>query len=227
MTTSTEPPTERGRAEDWLTLAYQRLVQSGVEAVKIQPLAKALNTSRTSFYWFFKDRDALLEQLIERWKNTNTQGLVGQTERYAETVVEAMFNVFDCWLDSELFDADFEYAVRHWALSSAAVAQAVAEADERRLAALRAMLGRYGYPDGEADVRARTIYLTQIGYISMRTREATDDRFGRMAEYVRVFTGRRCERSDLARFVARHSEAPTAWLERYQAQTEETWLVEP
>ena len=226
MTDQTEKGADKGRAEDWLTLAYQRLVESGVEAVKIQPLAKALNTSRTSFYWFFKDRDALLNQLIERWKNTNTQGLVGQTERYAESVVEAMLNVFDCWLDARLFDADFEYAVRHWALQSTSVADAVAKADERRLAALRAMLKRYDYPDGEADVRARTIYLTQIGYISMRTQEDLSERLSRMAEYVRVFTGRSCQTSDLARFVARHHDDPQAWLEKHQNQPLEAWLAD-
>ncbi|PTY37956.1 TetR family transcriptional regulator [Saccharospirillum sp. MSK14-1] len=226
MTAHTEKGADKGRAEDWLNLAYETLVRSGVEAVKIQPLAKAMNTSRTSFYWFFKDRDALLSQLIERWKNTNTQGLVGQTERYAENVMEAMLNVFDCWLEPKLFDADFEYAVRHWALQSSDVADAVAEADERRLAALRAMLKRYDYPDGEADVRARTIYLTQIGYISMRTQEDLSERLSRMAEYVRVFTGRTCTDGDLARFVARHHDDPKGWLETHQSQTLETWLAD-
>jgi len=214
----------KGRAEEWLNLAYERLVRSGVEAVKIQPLAKALNTSRTSFYWFFKDRDALLDQLIERWKNTNTQDLIQQTERYAESVVEAILNVFDCWLDARLFDADFEYAIRHWALHSKSVADAVEEADERRLQALRVMLKRYDFPDGEADVRARTIYLTQIGYISMRTQENLSERLIRMVEYVRVFTGRTCSDNDLARFVARHHDDPQGWLKTHQQQVVQAWL---
>ncbi|WP_108124070.1 TetR/AcrR family transcriptional regulator [Saccharospirillum mangrovi] len=222
----TNVPTEKGRAEDWLNLAYETLIRSGVEAVKIQPLAKALNTSRTSFYWFFKDRDALLDQLIERWKNTNTQGLIAQTERYADSVVEAMLNVFDCWLDARLFDADFEYAVRHWALHSKAVAKVVDGADQRRLAALRAMLKRYDFPDSEVDVRARTIYLTQIGYISMRTQENLSERLSRMAEYVRVFTGQVCSENDLARFVARHHDDPKAWLERHSALKAEAWLAD-
>lgn len=225
-TKQTDPTTEKGRAEDWLNLAYETLIRSGVEAVKIQPLAKALNTSRTSFYWFFKDRDALLDQLIERWKNTNTHGLVTQTERYADSVVEAMLNVFDCWLDASLFDADFEYAMRHWALHSPAVAKAVDDADQQRLTALRAMLKRYDFPDGEADVRARTIYLTQIGYISMRTQENLSERLSRMAEYVRVFTGRVCEQKDLARFVARHHDDPQAWLQRQERLQSEPWLAD-
>lgn len=209
------PDTEKGRAEDWLDAAYTLLIQSGVDSVKILPLAKALNTSRTSFYWFFKDRQALLDQLIERWRARNTDGLVQQTERYAGTVVEAILNVFDCWLDERLFDSEFEYAVRNWAMQEPSVAQKVAAADERRLEALTKMLLRFDYSPHEAGVRARTIYLTQIGYISMHTVETKAVRIGRIAEYVQIFTGHPCERSDLERFVSRHAPNLQDWLKAY------------
>lgn len=213
--------TEKGRADDWLEAAYAQLVRSGVESVKILPLAKALKTSRTSFYWFFKDRDALLEALIERWKAKNTQGLVAQAERYAETVVEAMLNVFDCWLDETLFDSEFEFAMRHWAQQCPEVAREVAAADEARLEALTRMLVRFGYSPHAANVRARTTYLTQIGYISMRTRETKEERIGRVAEYVQVFTGEPCRRADLARFASRHTPRLAEWLQAHDAKEDD------
>jgi AcrR family transcriptional regulator len=197
--------TDKGQAEIWLDAAYRQLIESGVEAVKILPLAKMLKTSRTSFYWFFKDRDALLKALIERWRAKNTRGLIAQTERYAESVAEAMLNVFDCWLDPALFDSEFEFAVRHWALQSPQVSHEVERADCHRIAALATMLIRFEYSSHEAEVRARTVYLTQIGYISMRTNESPEERIGRVAEYVHVFTGRPCSRKDLERFVSRHT----------------------
>ena len=33
-------------------------------------------------------------------------GAVARAQAYAESIVEAMFNLFDCWLDAELFEAD-------------------------------------------------------------------------------------------------------------------------
>lgn len=207
--------TAKGKAEDWLDAAYTLLIQSGVDAVKIQPLAKKLNTSRTSFYWFFKDRDALLDQLVDRWKAKNTDGLINQTERYAGSVVEAMLNVFDCWLDPGIFDSEFEYAIRHWAMQNQRVADEVAAADERRLNALTHMLLNFDYPAHEANVRARTIYLTQIGYISMQTVESKAVRIGRMADYIQVFTGKPCQRAELERFVSRHAPDLQGWLDDY------------
>lgn len=189
----------------WIDAAYELLIDSGVNAVKIVPLAKRLGTSRTSFYWLFKDREEMLVALLERWERHNTKALIVQSEKYAASIVEAMLNVFDCWFEPGLFDSEFEYAVRSWSLQEGAVAERVRQADERRLQALQAMFVRYGYDSAEADTRARTVYLIQIGYISMHTQETRDTRISRVARYVAIFTGQPCTSADLERFAARHT----------------------
>lgn len=197
----------RGSAEGWLEAAYEGLIESGVEAVRIMPLAKKLNLSRTSFYWFFKDREELLAALLERWRVKNTDNLVGQTQAYAESIAEAILNVFDCWLNPALFDSQFEFAVRSWALQEPRVAAQVEIADKARLAALAEMFVRFGYEALPADVRARSMYLTQIGYISMNSREDTLVRMQRIPEYVKIFTGQAPQARELQRFYARHGYA--------------------
>src|SRR6478735_9256221 len=105
----------------WLGGAYASLLASGVDSVRILPLAKKLGLSRTSFYWFFKDREELLAALVAKWREKNTGNMVKQCEAYAESLVEAMLNVFDCWINFDLFDAKFEFAVRSWALQSSEI----------------------------------------------------------------------------------------------------------
>ncbi|MFN3985004.1 MAG: TetR/AcrR family transcriptional regulator [Rhodocyclaceae bacterium] len=194
----------RGSPELWVAAAYEALLEAGVDAVRILPLAKRLNLSRTSFYWFFKDREALLDALVARWRDKNTGSIVRQSQAYADTIAEAMLNVFDCWLDQTLFDAPFEFAVRSWALQSPEILAEVQRADQLRLDALRHMFVRHGYDEAAADVRARTIYLVQIGYISMQTQEALAVRMQRIPEYVEIFTGQQPVRRELDRFHARH-----------------------
>ena len=198
----------RGSPEIWLETAYASLVEGGVEAVRIQPLARKLKLSRTSFYWFFKDREELLAALLDRWRAKNTGNLIGRTHAYAETLVEAMLNVFDCWLDRELFDSQFEFAIRSWALQSPEIAEEVNRADEARLRALTEMFIRFGVDPLPADVRARTIYLVQIGYISMQTNEDIATRMTRIPHYVAIFTGQVPQQRELDRFFARHDFVP-------------------
>ncbi len=198
----------RGSKDLWLAAAREAFIKSGIDAVKIQPLASQMNLSRTSFYWFFKDRGALLDALLESWEDTNTGGLVAATRAYAETITEAALNVIGAFLDDGPFESRFDLAIRGWAHQSPPVADRVHAADETRLDAIRKMFERFGYDPGEADVRARTIYLTQIGYISMQVDETLSARMIRIPDYVKTYTGQPPSTQELKRFHARHGYHP-------------------
>jgi len=200
----------RGSADLWLDAAYQLLVEGGVEAVKVMPLAERLGLSRTSFYWHFADREALLHGLIARWQSRNTANLVRQTEKPADTITEAVLNLFDCWIQQDLFDTRLEFAIRTWALTDPALGKTLAAADAARIAAIKAMFLRFGYPDDEADIRAHTVYLTQIGYISMRVAEPLVPRLDRIPPYALTFTGKAPAPSEVEAFRARHIQASRA-----------------
>ncbi|RNF34074.1 TetR/AcrR family transcriptional regulator [Paracoccus methylarcula] len=198
----------RGSRELWLRAAKRAFLDTGLDAVKIQPLASSLNISRTSFYWFFKDRNALLDALLEEWEAKNTGAFIDACNAYAETPAEAVLNLIGVFLDETVFEPRLDFAVRGWAHQSAPVMARVNAADERRLAAIRAMFDRFGYPADEADTRARTVYLTQIGYISMQVRESLPTRMARIPRYVEIFSGHAPLPGELARFHARHGYSP-------------------
>lgn len=206
MDMNTERPERgwRGTPDLWLDAAYSLLVESGVDAVKVMPLAERLGLSRTSFYWHFPDREALLAGLIDRWRAKNTGNLVARCEAPAATVTEALLNLFDCWYDDDLFDSRLEFAMRTWSLTDAAVAAAMGEADSARVAAITALFRRFGYGEAEADTRARTLYLTQVGYIAVRSEEDLEVRMARNPAYVLTFCGVAPTPEEDAAFRARH-----------------------
>lgn len=210
MTSNTPENAARGSIESWLNAAFETLKESGVDAVRVMPLAKKLNLARTSFYWYFEDREALLLALIEQWKHKNTRNLVNQSQAYAATITEAILNVFDCWLNDALFDSQCEFAMRSWALQSQQVAEEIKHADSLRIDALKQMFDRFGFSDDAATTRARSIYLTQIGYISMKTDEPLAQRMRFIPEYLRVFTGEEPTAQELERFYQRNGFGPSA-----------------
>ena len=193
----------RGSREVWLAAAKQALLDTGLDAVKIQPLASRLGIARTSFYWFFKDRAALLDALLEDWEAKNTGAFVDTCAAYAETISEAILNLIAVFWDEAAFDPRLDFAVRSWAHQSDAVTLRVNATDERRLAAIRGMFARFGYAPDDADVRARTVYLVQIGYIAMQVQESAAVRMTRVARYVEIYSGRSPTANEMARFKAR------------------------
>ncbi|MCA0964188.1 TetR/AcrR family transcriptional regulator [Salipiger bermudensis] len=197
-----KPSGWRGSRDVWLDAARAALIDSGVDAVKIQPLASRLEIARTSFYWFFKDRKALLDALLDDWEAQNTGAFVAACDSFAETITEAILNLIAVFQDEARFSAQLDFAVRGWAHQSDAVAVRVHRADEARLDAIRAMFLRFGFAFDEADVRARTVYLTQIGYIAMQVREDQATRTARVPAYVQTFCGKIPSEAEMARFSA-------------------------
>lgn len=194
----------RGTPDLWLDAAYDLLVEGGVEAVKVMPLSERLGLSRTSFYWHFPDREALLAGLLDRWRAKNSGNLVSRCDMAAATITEAMLNLFDCWYDSDLFDSRLEFALRTWSLTDPSVERQMSDADRIRIAAITRLFRRFGYSETEADTRARTLYLTQVGYIALRSSESFEVRLSRVPDYVLTFSGVAPSADEVARFRDRH-----------------------
>src|SRR5229473_524512 len=54
--------------EDWLRAARLALLHGGPESVQVERLARELKVTKGSFYWHFKNRQALLEALLLEWE---------------------------------------------------------------------------------------------------------------------------------------------------------------
>ncbi|MEY2753678.1 MAG: hypothetical protein RJB65_36 [Actinomycetota bacterium] len=175
--------------EEWLAAARSALVTDGVEHVRVAVLADRLGVARSSFYWYFADRDELLAALLDEWEQHNTASLVEHCERPSDSITEAMYAVFECWADPRLFDVGLEFAVREWARRDPDVRERIAAADVVRLSAIAALHRRHGYSRAEADVRARVQYHSQIGLYALGVEESHDERLRMVAGYVKVFTG--------------------------------------
>lgn len=186
--------------EEWVAEARMALVAEGVEHVRVAVLAERLGVARSSFYWYFTDREALLAALLDEWESHNTASLVEHCERPSTSITEAMFLVFECWADPRLFDVGLEFAVREWARREPVVRGRVAAADTVRLAALAALHRRYGYHATEAEVRARVQYHSQIGLYALGTEESHEERLRLVSGYVKVFTGVRPDPAETRRF---------------------------
>ncbi|MCA0927857.1 TetR/AcrR family transcriptional regulator [Ruegeria profundi] len=175
--------------EDWLNVAMDVLISDGVDQIKVLNLAERMAVSRSSFYWYFKSRQELLDALLARWQATNTAALVAQAESPADTITGAVCNVHRCVVNTDLFDTALDFAVRDWARKSGKVRRALDQSDARRLQALHAMFTRYGYSEVEAETRARVLYYMQIGYDLAQLNEPMETRLSMVPHYLYVFTG--------------------------------------
>jgi AcrR family transcriptional regulator len=197
--------------DDWLDLALSALAVEGVAHVTVLALSERLGVSRSSFYWYFKNRDELLDALLDRWDGLNTRSIVNQADEPAATVNEAVCNVFRCWVNPAIFSPRLDFAVREWARRSSGVRRALDRSDRVRTEALKALFVRFGYEDEDALVRARVLYYMQIGYYALDLKEPLETRLGLTPHYLKTFTGLGPSEAEVEVFRAyaeRHAHVP-------------------
>lgn len=186
--------------DDWIGLALKTLISDGVDKVRVLTMSRKLEVSRSSFYWYFTSRQDLLDQLLQYWRDTNTKFIVEHADRPSKSIIRAVINVFECWVDESLFNPQLDFAIRAWARNSKSIRRVIDEADSERIDAIRRMFARHGYPAEDAFVRARVLYFMQIGYYALEVNEPINTRLSYVEAYLRSFTGQEPKKADLEEF---------------------------
>jgi AcrR family transcriptional regulator len=159
--------------------------------------------SRSSFYWYFKNRHDLLDALLAALAgHQHRRSWWSNARAPAGSISEAACNFFHCVIDARLFNHPLDFAVRDWARRSAKVRGVLDRSDATRVDALAAMFARFGYPEDEALTRARVLYFMQVGYDLADLNEPTDARLRQVPMYLYCFTGQHPKPGEIEAFAA-------------------------
>ncbi|GAB4380740.1 MAG: TetR/AcrR family transcriptional regulator [Elainellaceae cyanobacterium] len=150
--------------QDWVTIGLQTLIESGIEAVRVEPLAKQLNVTRGSFYWHFKNRGNWLEALLQEWKIYKTQTIIEKVEAASDDPNFKLLKLFEIVAED---DDRLEQAVRVWAMKDEKAAAALAEIDQRRLNYAENLFQQLGFSRVDAKIRARIAYSVKLSWSTM------------------------------------------------------------
>jgi AcrR family transcriptional regulator len=174
-----EPGRETLSPQSWIDAATEVLVEHGIDHVRVDVLAQQLGVTRGSFYWHFRDREALLRAVLQRWRETATENLTARLERARTDPLEQLRDVISLPLRgrSARRAARIELAIRAWARRDAMARQAVDEADAARLAYIAQIFGALGFAPAEARSRAFLAYSHNLGEALMASQgSATQQR---------------------------------------------------
>jgi AcrR family transcriptional regulator len=140
----------------WTQAGLSLLAASGVDAVRVEPLARRLKVTKGSFYYHFKDRAGLLSAMLAAWRRQATTNIIDRIARAGQSPDEQLSQLVNLPLLGKRSSegAGVELAVRLWAKSDPAAAAALEEIDTHRLAHLRGILQELGIRD-EAERKGR------------------------------------------------------------------------
>ena len=172
--TATRRMPPRLAREDWIHAAYRTLAQQGWRALNVEALAKHLGVTKGSFYWHFKDRDALLDAVLTRWREQLVIDRVEATGGTPARKVRYMLDIV-ATANRSARGGSLELAMRSWARHDEQVARVVEEVDERRFDYTADLFHRMGFERREAEARAMLLfsYIFSQGLLSFSDDRAT------------------------------------------------------
>ncbi len=194
MVTETRPSPKKGNfkvsREEWLALARKTLISEGVNGVKVERLAAKLGVTRGGFYWFFKNRQELLDALLEDWKTANTKPFFDAVANAGPDGRDQFDAITNLYVSEEDFSPAYDAAVRDWARTSLKARHAVEAADDARIALLTDIFKTMGYDAEEAFIRARVTYFHQVGYYALGIKESKETREHYLPLYSKILSGK-------------------------------------
>jgi AcrR family transcriptional regulator len=163
---STKPRLGR---EAWIEAALDALAREGEAGLRVEPLAKRLNVTKGSFYWHFKDRDALLAAALDAWAEGRVAAIRRQTEgAEARTALLALVDIYMRAPNPK--GLAVELAIRRIPRA----ARAIETVDGERLARVASLFAGLGHDDAHA--RALLFYAFLFGQSLLRGKDLAASR---------------------------------------------------
>jgi AcrR family transcriptional regulator len=162
--------------DDWLDAAFGAVVEGGFDAVRVLTLAQRLGVTRGSFYWHFADHAALVDALLQLWRERELQAerqFRADVSDDPRADLERLLQAALAHAGADLENMRFELALRGLGRRDAKVAAMLAEIDGLRMALFVDMFKRLGQAAKNAGDLASLFYLCIVGSRQALSRPST------------------------------------------------------
>lgn len=152
--------TTRLSRNDWLKAAL-RFCETGINAVKVAPLAKDMGVTTGSFYWHFKNRRELLDALLEYWEREMTDSAIDAARRFEGSPVNRIYQLMEAVTVGSL--ARYDLPIWHWAQSDAKAHHVFKGVLKKRFEFAAWMFAQAGFSREQAEIRGRMMVTYMMG----------------------------------------------------------------
>jgi AcrR family transcriptional regulator len=157
-------PITRTPRSGWVDQGLRALAAGGPDAVRIEPLARALGVSKGGFYWHFDDRRALLDEMLDEWERAMLDEVIEQVESGGgdgRARLRRLFELASSMSARGLLKVDL--AIRDWSRRDRKVARRLRRVDNRRMDYMRSLFGDFCPDEDEVEARCMVAFSLYIG----------------------------------------------------------------
>ena len=172
---------KRVSKDQWLQAALESLIENGVNGIAIERLAKQLDTSKSGFYWHFKNRDDLLDHLLNYWESEFTDTVINNISHLDESARNKLQITSDMIMQHQL--GKYDMAFRTWGNEDNTVMKRIKQIDRKRLNYISGLFSELGFHGEESESRASLFILYHAYIHSMFLDDSSAKRKSKLQAY--------------------------------------------
>jgi AcrR family transcriptional regulator len=155
---------EGNGSQDWVSVGLVELARGGVDGVRVEVLAERLGVTKGGFYRRFRDRRALLNAMLETWRDGRVTAIERQADTSGESALEKLRGIFKLYSErANTQGMAIELAIRQWARTDPAAAAAAEKVDAARMKTVGSLFRKLGLSAADAEARAVLFYTFLFG----------------------------------------------------------------
>lgn len=162
------PRPARFTRDDWAAAALALLAEGGPAAVAVEPAAARLGASKSSFYWLFPNRQALLEAALLTWEQQQTDAVLPGLAAIADPAERLRRLARAAFAATQPADL----ALRLLTETDPLVQPVAQRVTQRRIAVIEAAFAELGQPAPQARHHANALYAAYLGTAALRRANA-------------------------------------------------------
>ena len=161
---------------DWFVAALETLGREGVVGVvNVENVARSMGVTKGSFYHHFENKEEFINRLLEYWETELTDKIDAHLSHLHGKPSNQLLALLEFIAENET--NRYDASMRAWALHDARVATVVLRVDQKRLAYVRALFRKMGYPAKQAEIRSRMSYYYVLGeHMALAEERTPEDR---------------------------------------------------
>lgn len=148
--------------EQWVQKGIEHFSKGGIESLVVEKMAKEFACSKSSFYWYFKDREAFIDQIVAMWAKQATSDVIYvssgnmREEERVRTVLTMMFG--------NVQSGDFLLNFRKLAQKKVKYAEMLQSIETKRMDYMTELLQQLGMCEERAKIKSQFIYHYYLGW---------------------------------------------------------------
>ncbi|WP_051217348.1 TetR/AcrR family transcriptional regulator [Paenibacillus assamensis] len=169
----------------WIEIGMRQFAQSGVNGLVIEKMSSELGCSKSSFYWYFKNRDEYIARLIDRWVELSTEQVILSSsgpEKVEDQITKMLIEMF-----SVTRKGDFLFYLRKLSEEVPAFFTVLETIEQTRMSYAAELFRKVGMDPEVAEQKSHILYHYYLGwYERFKKDPVTDEELDRHLRMLRV-----------------------------------------